>query len=154
MATSCVECHGPAKAKGGLRLDSRSAAMKGGVTGPAIVPGKSAESLLLVRVRGQGDEPRMPEKKPALSAEQIATLARWVDEGAAWPDSAAGDSAAATTHWAFVKPARPPVPAVKNAAWPKNPIDRFVLAKLEAASLAPSPEADRATLLRRASLDL
>jgi cytochrome c553 len=154
LVASCVDCHQATKAKGGLRLDSRGAAMKGGVSGAAIVPGKSAESLLMVRVRGEGDEPRMPEKKPALTPLQLDVIAKWIDQGAIWPDAAAGDAVATARHWSFVKPARPAEPATHTAGWARNPVDRFVLARLESAGLKPSPEADRATLLRRVSLDL
>lgn len=154
FAESCVECHGPAKQKGGLRLDSRAAAMKGGTTGPSILPGKGAESYLVHRIKGLNDEPKMPEKKPALSAEQTALVVRWIDAGAVWPDSAAGGATADVTHWSFKQPARPPEPAVKRAEWARTPIDRFVLARLEKEGLTPSPEAARATLLRRVHLDL
>jgi mono/diheme cytochrome c family protein len=151
--SSCIECHGAQKQKGGLRLDGRAAAMKGGTTGVAIVAGKSSDSLLLHRIKGLGDEPRMPEKKPALAEEQIQLIARWIDQGAEWPESAAGE-AVATTHWSFIKPVRPQMPAVKNAAWVRNPIDRFILARLEKQGLTPSSEAARETLLRRVHLDL
>src|SRR5205807_2420261 len=85
---------------------------------------------------------------PPLSARQIALLRAWIDQGAPWPADAT------PTHWAYVKPLQPALPAVKGTARPRNPIDAFVLARLEQAGLAPSPEADRARLLRRVSLDL
>ena len=154
FAASCVECHGATKQKGGLRLDSRAAAMNGGTTGPSIVPGKGAESYLVQRIKGLNDEPQMPEKKPALSAEQTALVVRWIDAGAVWPDSAAGETTTAVTHWSLTKPTRPPEPAVKRADWTRTPIDRFVLARLENEGLTPSPEAARETLLRRVHLDL
>jgi len=154
LAASCVECHGSEKQKGGLRLDSRTAAMKGGTSGPAIIPGKSADSYLLHRINGLGDEPRMPEKKPALTAEQVSVLVRWIDAGAVWPDSAAGEATAGVTHWAFKRPERLQVPTVRQTDWVRTPIDAFILARLEASKLTPSPVAARETLLRRVHLDL
>jgi mono/diheme cytochrome c family protein len=149
---SCVECHGTQKQKGGLRLDSRAAAMKGGTTGTAIIAGKGADSLLVHRIKGIGDDPRMPEKKPALPDTQIALISRWIDQGADWPET--GSEVVATTHWSFKKPIRPVEPTVKNATWTRNAIDRFILARLEKQGLAPSPEAAKETLLRRVHLDL
>lgn len=154
FVASCVECHGPAKQKGGLRLDSRTAAMKGGSSGASIEPGKGADSYLVQRLKGLGDEPKMPEKKPALTDEQIATVVRWIDAGAVWPDSAAGENAVGVTHWSFRKPVRVAPPGASRPGWERNPIDAFILAKLSAAGLDPSPEAAKATLLRRIHLDL
>src|SRR3954454_11859322 len=82
LTQSCIECHGVNKQKGGLRLDSRAAALKGGLTGSAIVPGDAAKSLLVLRIKGIGDDPQMPEKKPPLAATQIETISRWIDQGA------------------------------------------------------------------------
>lgn len=152
FAASCISCHGPEKQKGGLRLDVRSLAMDGGTSGKSILPGKGNQSLLTQRLRGEGDDDQMPLKKDPLTREQIATVARWIDEGAKWPDSLAG--AAVVRHWAFEAPTRPPEPVMKEAAWPRNPIDRFILARLEKEHIRPSPEAPRETLLRRVSLDL
>lgn len=151
---SCYECHGVNKKKGGLRLDARAFVMKGGGSGAAVVPGHAEQSLLLQYVTGANGKKRMPLNKDPLSAEQVATLKAWVDQGAVWPDALANDKAANEKHWAFVKPVRPAVPEVKDKAWPKDPIDNFVLARLEKEGLTPSPEADRATLIRRVSLDL
>ena len=95
----------------------------------------------------------MPLGREALSAAQIELLKRWIDEGANWPDTASVEGGV-KKHWAFVAPVRPAVPGVKNKAWTRNPIDNFILAKLEKENLAPSPEADKITLLRRLSLDL
>ena len=154
LAAHCYECHGPDKQKGGLRLDAKSAALRGGVTGDTIVPAQSARSHILHRLRGQGGEDRMPLKKPPLSAEQIATIAEWIDAGAAWPDNFAGNDAPAKLHWSFAKPVRHDPPAVNQADWPRNAIDRFILARLEKEGIRPSPEAPKETLLRRVSLDL
>ncbi len=128
--------------------------MKGGTSGKSIVVGKGAESLLVHRLKGLGDEERMPLKKEALSAEQIALFERWIDEGADWPASADDPSAKVLKHWSFVKPTRPTEPVVKDGGWGRNPIDRFVWARLEKEGLAPSPMAAKETLLRRLSLDL
>ncbi|HEX4948505.1 MAG TPA: PSD1 and planctomycete cytochrome C domain-containing protein [Blastocatellia bacterium] len=144
---SCTPCHFGEKPKADLRLNSKSITMK------QIVPGKSAESRLIHRVLGLNGEKRMPLGGQPLSAEQIELLKRWIDEGAQWPDSASVESGV-KKHWAFLPPVRPAVPEVKNKAWVRNPIDAFILARLEKENLAPSPEADKITLLRRLSLDL
>jgi cytochrome c553 len=144
----CVGCHGATKQKGGLRLDSRAAALRGG----AVVPGKGADSPLVRRVAGLGDEARMPPQGKGLTRRQIALLRAWIDQGAAWPASAAGQPAGG--HWAYRRLARPAVPAVKDRAALANPIDAFVQARLEAAHLSPAPPADRRTLIRRATYDL
>jgi hypothetical protein len=156
LANSCYECHGPEKQKGGLRLDEKAAALKGGDTGPAVVPGKSAESLLIQAVAGtKADLARMPKKRDPLTAEQIGLLRAWIDQGAQWPEAVATSKRKDwRKHWAFKAPVRPPLPAVKRADWVRNPIDAFILARLERERLKPSPEADRVTLLRRLSLDL
>src|SRR5437879_3864073 len=99
--------------------------------------------------------PRMPYGGPPLSSEQINLIRHWIDRGAPGPDSAEPIVAAKPVkHWAFMKPVRPPVPAVKNVAWSRNPVDDFVLARLEKEGIQPSPEADKRTLIRRVSLDL
>lgn len=154
FASACYECHGEKKPKGKLRLDSKELALKGGNAGKAIVPGGGRESYLIKRLRGEGGEDRMPLDHDPLSAAQIALIEKWIDQGANWPDSASVSSARIETHWAYVKPVRPALPAVKNAGWVKNPIDAFVLARLEKEGLQPSPEADRVTLIRRVYLDL
>ncbi len=145
---SCVACHGPNTQMAGLRLDAKQA-----VLAKVVVPGNSAASALYRRVAGMGDVARMP-MGGRLADEQIATLKAWIDQGADWPDTVGATVTASKTHWAFVPPERPLLPAVKNAGWVKNPIDRFILARLEKEGLTPSPEADRVTLLRRLSLDL
>jgi hypothetical protein len=148
LAENCFLCHGPddGTRKAKLRLDGREHALKGGKSGsPALVPSKPQESVLVARVTSDDPEKRMPppESKKSLTPAQVETLRRWVEAGAPY-----------SGHWAFEAPQRPAVPAVKDARWPRNDVDRFVLAKLEAAGLQPSPEADKAALLRRLSLDL
>ena len=154
LAQHCVSCHGEKKAKGHLRLDVKSLAMEGGTGGKSILPGQSAKSILMHRLRGEGDEDQMPLDKDPLPEAQIALFAKWIDQGANWPDEYAGGNVARKTHWAYVKPARPAVPEVKDKSWPRNAIDNFVLARLEKENIKPSPAAPSETLLRRAALDL
>ncbi len=144
---SCTPCHFGDKPKADLRLNSKTITMK------QIVPGKSADSRLIHRVLGLNGEKRMPLGGQPLRAEQIELLKRWIDEGANWPDAASVEGGV-KKHWAYIPPVRPAVPAVKNKAWVRNPIDTFILARLEKENLMPSPEADKTTLLRRLSLDL
>jgi len=132
---NCYSCHSEKLQSGGLRLDRRESALA------KIAPGKPANSELYRRVAGIGDAKRMP-LGGKLDDSQIALIRSWIE--AAKPPK----------HWAFVAPVRPAVPSVRNASWVRNPIDAFVLAKLESEGLQPSPEADRVTLLRRVSLDL
>jgi hypothetical protein len=145
---SCVMCHGPQTQMAGLRLDAKQS-----VFAKVVVPGKSADSHLYQRVAGIGDVARMP-MGGRLADDQVASIKAWIDQGAEWPDGVGAQVKAAKTHWAFIPPKRPPLPGVKDTAWPRNPIDYFILARLEKEGLSPSPEADRTTLLRRLSLDL
>jgi hypothetical protein len=157
FARSCVSCHGPDKQRGELRLDDGAAAMKGGNSGPVIKPGDAKGSRLLLLVAGLDPELKMPpEKQKPLTAEEVGLLRAWIEQGAKWPKGvgAAAAQTAKSQHWSFQPIRRPAVPAVKNAAWVRNPIDQFILARLEQEGIAPSPEADRATLIRRLSLDL
>jgi mono/diheme cytochrome c family protein len=153
LATHCYSCHGPEKQKSDLRLDRRAAALQGGAEGPDIVPGDSAASPLIERIAGLDPDAVMPPKGERLTTAQVATLRAWIDQGAPWPEDVAA-SAGAHAHWAFRAPERPPVPSVAAAAWVRNPIDRFLLARLESERLKPSSEADPITLVRRLSLDL
>ena len=156
LVASCSECHGDEKHSNDLRLDSREAILKGGEHGPAIVPGKPDKSLLIQAVRQSGELEMPPDGK--LADKQIAILEHWVEIGAPWPanDVTPADQRAEAqrAHWAFQPVRLPAVPSVKDAAWVKNPIDAFVLAKLESRGLKPSPPADRRTLIRRVSYDL
>ncbi len=156
LVEHCQKCHGPKKQEGSLRLDSREATLKGGDSGPALVPGKPDESLLIGAVRHTGDVQMPPAGK--LEEQQIEALVEWVRLDAPWPEApqAAGVDLAEIQrrHWAFQPIANPAPPPVKDGSWERTPIDRFILAKLEAAGLAPSPQADRRTLIRRLSFDL
>ncbi|HEY1172618.1 MAG TPA: PSD1 and planctomycete cytochrome C domain-containing protein [Verrucomicrobiae bacterium] len=157
LARNCYKCHGAAEQKSEMRLDTVAFALKGGSRGPAIVPGKSSESRLIQAVRGIAPElKQMPLKMSPLSAADITTIAKWIDEGAVAPANDAPQDmyASARAHWAYQAPQRPALPEVKDKNWPKNPIDHFILAKLEEKGIKPSPEADKVTLMRRAAFDL
>lgn len=144
----CVGCHGAESPSGGLALISFESVMRGGASGHAVVPGKPLESLLLQRVKGADGKPRMPMGFAPLSDKETALLERWIADGAR------NEGVANARHWAYVAPVRPPVPPTKSPRWVRNPLDAFVLARLESEGLQPSPEADRQTLIRRATLDL
>ncbi len=165
LVSSCVNCHGPEKHKAGLRLDSRAALLAGGDNGPVVVPGKAQASMLIKAIH-YDDSPRMPPKGK-LSASSIDDLARWIDQGAVWPESKVADvgppavapsifviSAKDRAFWAFQPVGKPKVPKVHNAGWEQTPIDAFILSALEAQGLAPAPPADRRSLLRRVTFDL
>ncbi|NOS69692.1 MAG: DUF1553 domain-containing protein [Verrucomicrobia bacterium] len=155
LSKHCYGCHGPDKQENNLRLDVKSAAFKGGDSGPVIVAGKSAESRLIHLVAGLEKNLVMPKKGERLTPEQIGLLRAWIDQGANWPESTDAAKADDKSNWWSFKPAsRQPLPKVKNQKWACNPVDLFVLAKLEAEGLSPSPEADRRTLIRRLSFDL
>ena len=150
LKRSCFECHGPQRVEGGLRLDRREDALRGGDSGPTFEAGHAERSELVRRVTlAQDDDEIMPARGAPLSAAETRVLRDWINQGAAWP-AVVHES----RHWAYVKPTRGALPEVKNPAWCLNPIDRFVLARLEAETLQPSPEAERAVLLRRVTLDL
>ncbi len=155
----CYACHAGEQAKSGLRLDLKAAAFKGGDGwGTAIVPGDADESPLVQFARGDDPDLRMPPEEsaaPSLSETDVEMLVEWVNAGAVWPDGI--DTATVvdkTDHWAFKAVQRPTVPSVRDAAWPTNDIDRFILARLEAEGLQPAAEADRRIWLRRATFDL
>lgn len=161
LVDHCQKCHGPNKQQAGLRLDSLEGALKGGEHGPSLVTGDPEKSLLISAVRRTGDY-EMPPDKP-LSEAQIKALTKWVQDGAVWPikgpviitpTSPEGFARARREHWAFQLVKQPQTPAVKNAAWVVTPVDAHILAKLEAQGLAPSPAADKRTLLRRITFDL
>ena len=158
----CYTCHGPQQQMSGLRLDSKAAALAGGYSGPVIKPGNSGESKLIHLVAGLKKDAIMPMVGQRLTAEQVGLLRAWIDQGAEWPEEqgAAAEELpkAKSTHWAFRPQQRPSVPNVRsnvrNRAWVRNPIDAFILAKLEAEGIEPSEEADRVALIRRLSFDL
>ena len=150
----CAGCHSDEKRTSGLSLENKQGFASGGNRGPVAIAGKPEESRIIQAVEQSGALKMPPGGK--LRAEQIEDLRSWVRAGMPWPEAAlpAAGAAPKSDHWAFKAPARPPLPAIRNVAWPRNPIDRFVLARLEKEGLAPSPEADRTALLRRLSLDL
>ncbi len=161
LADNCFQCHADKKQRGSLRLDSRAALMAGGDRGAAVVPGKPEESLLLKAVRHE-DELKMPPKKK-LAKEQIADLTRWIRLGAPWSGPAAAPtpvkrafqiSERDRAHWAFQPVKRPAIPAVKNRPWVRNPIDTFILSKLESKGFSPNPPATKRELIRRVYYDL
>ncbi len=160
LADHCYQCHSTQaeKVKGGLLLDTREGTLKGGETGPAVVPGDPEKSLLIKAVRYTDPDLQMPPKDKKLSAEQIADLETWVKAGAPDPrDASAAQKAwrdSSREHWAWQPLTRPSVPEVKETAWPKTPVDNFILAKLEAKDLKPNPPADKRTLIRRTAFDL
>lgn len=150
FAEHCLGCHGAKIHEAALRMDARKAFFTGGDSGKMVVPGKSGESLLIQRIVSDDEGDRMPLDADSLSKEQLALIRAWVDQGAKWPEGVSGE----IKHWAYVKPESPEPPTVKNSDWVRNPIDRFVLAKLETARLPPSPPANKERLIRRVSLDL
>jgi hypothetical protein len=159
LVAKCQSCHGPKRQQGGLRLDSRAALLKGSDNGPAIVPGDPEKSSLIRAIR-YADEIQMPPKGK-LPDEVIAHLTDWVKMGAPWPETedrtgtqTMSVAEVRRTHWSFQPVKKPAAPAVKDTSWVKTPIDAFVLAQLETKGLAPSPAADRRTLIRRLTMDL
>jgi hypothetical protein len=147
LSKTCFQCHGPDPSTRmmNLRLDTKEGVFEHRKTGTPVVPGKPAESLVYQRISHAEKARRMPPEysHKTLTPEQIETIKRWIAEGAEWRQ-----------HWSLIAPVRPKPPAVTNRAWVKNPIDRFILARLEQNGLAPAPPAGRRTLIRRVSLDL
>jgi hypothetical protein len=147
LSDTCFHCHGPdqAKRKAGLRLDTEAGALADLKGHRALVPGQPEQSELYLRITAQEETQRMPPSRSGrkLTADQIDLLRRWIEQGARWQP-----------HWSFLPPRCPDLPAVKQAAWVRNPIDAFILARLEREGLAPAPEADRTSLIRRVTLDL
>ncbi len=157
LAESCIKCHGPKKQSSGLRLDSRDALLEGGLNGPSVVPGDPEQSLLVQAVRKTHDDIKMPPKE-TLQGPEVDALAAWVKMGAPWPKdlpkTTAANAAPAANQWAL-RPVDPgPMPSIQRSEWIRTPVDAFILARLEASGLSPSPEADRRTLIRRATFDL
>ncbi len=148
LSDKCFKCHGPdtGNRKAGLRFDTKEGAFGEAESGArAIVPGRLAESELYRRITATDPSERMPPKSlgRTLSAEEIDVLKPWIEQGAEWQK-----------HWSFQPPVASPTPEVQRVAWPRNPIDRFVLARIEAAGRARRPEADRERLIRRVTFDL
>ena len=148
----CVTCHGAATMRGGLRLDRGDLASRGGDSGKAWIAGDPDHSLIIRAVSGKAAGKTMPPSGPRLAPAEVKALSDWIRSGAPWP--ASQGSTAASAHWAFRAPVMSKPPAVRQTAWVRTPVDRFVLSRLEQAAIRPSPEADRETLLRRLSLDL
>lgn len=154
LSKRCWDCHGSGKQKGGLRLDHRQGLLLGGDSGAAIVEGKGVESRLIRRVSGAaGEEKRMPPKGDSLTSAEITLLQTWIDSGAEFPDRKEVEPTR-SEHWAFQPIRRVDPPAIENGAFVRNPIDQFILGRLEQEGLTPSAEADRHTLIRRAYFDL
>jgi hypothetical protein len=162
LAGQCFKCHDAKKQRGKLRLDSRAAVLSGGDRGPAMVPGAPEKSLLLRAISHADEELKMPPSGK-LPKEAIAALTEWVKLGAPWPGASAaarpaGDEMIITdrdrSHWAFQPIRRPPLPDVTDAEWARNPIDAFVLARLEGKKLRPNPQASPRQLIRRLCYDL
>lgn len=144
LNTQCMSCHGGVKRSGGFSLLFRSEALAETESGkPAIIPGDPGSSEFIKRLTHHDPEERMPLDAPPLSEDEITKLTKWIRQGAEWED-----------HWAYVKPKNISLPPVQTSNWTRNGIDHFVLSRLEKEGLKPSPEADKATLLRRVSLDL
>jgi cytochrome c553 len=164
LVESCSTCHTKSEA-GGLRIDSREALLKGGASGPAIVPGKPDDSYLLMAIRHAPNAPRMPKNGAKLSDTQIAAFTQWIRDGAPWPAAASAATPAPAARervitaeqrafWSFQPLRRVDPPAITRSDWPKSPIDRFILARLEKDGLSPVRAADKLALIRRATLDL
>jgi hypothetical protein len=157
LAERCYACHSTKakKVRGGLRLDTRETILQGGDSGPALVPGQPDKSLLIKAIRYDDPALQMPPKR-RLSAPEVADFETWVKRGAPVPRTRTADKPAADKdkHWAFQAPKAPPLPEVRHKEWVQNPIDRFILARLEAKGLTPAEPADKRTLLRRVSYDL
>ncbi len=163
FAKHCYKCHSvnAKRLEGGLHLDSRAGQLKGGDSGPAIVPGSADKSRLIQAVRYEDFE--MPPKGK-LPAKDVATLARWIEMGAPWPQEAAPTATTeregfdlakrASEYWIWQPVANSKPPVVRNAAWPRNDLDRHILASIEGAGLQPAGDADRTALLRRLHFDL
>ncbi|MGI8989454.1 MAG: PSD1 and planctomycete cytochrome C domain-containing protein [Bryobacteraceae bacterium] len=164
LANSCYSCHASSQL-GGLRLDSRVAMLQGGKSGPAIVPGRPNDSMLIRAIEQADPKLKMPMSGQKLKDQEIADLKHWIQIGAPWPESPAGPKPASAakgfaitpeqrSFWSFQPLRKPEPPRVKDASWPKSPVDNFVLAKLDQQGLTPVKPADKRTLLRRATFDL
>ena len=141
----CYGCHGPSQQMNGLRLDQKDAALEGGYSGAAILPGNSAASKLIERLTSDKEGFKMPPGDSPVSAAEIEILRQWIDQGAAWEESPAPAPAQLSEkqkHWSFQPLKRPPLPPVSDPSWADNAIDRFVLAKLDAEGIKPSSTAE------------
>lgn len=153
FAAKCIGCHSEHIQQGEFRLDKKELAFNGGASGKVIVPGKADESLLVQLIKGNPPEKRMPMSGKPLSDEEIRLIETWVNQGAVWEETHDDITLITYDHWSFNAPVRHIPPEIKKQEWISNPIDHFILAKLEENGLSPSPEAERHTLIRRVSLD-
>ncbi len=162
LANRCFACHSTS-ALGGLTMTSREALLRGGKSGPALVPGRPEESLLIKAIEHTDERMKMPMGAPKMPDSEVALLSDWIKGGAVWPEAAKTAVAPKGKYiitpeqrafWAFQPPVKSAIPEVRNAAWAKDSIDRFILQKLEAKSLAPNAQAAKRDLIRRAYLDL
>ncbi|MCA9027953.1 MAG: DUF1553 domain-containing protein [Planctomycetaceae bacterium] len=149
----CYACHGVLKSESSLRLDTANLTQQGGDNGPAIIPGNPIDSLLIARITAEDAATRMPPEGEPLTADQIARLTTWIEQGAIAPENEQPEEDP-RNHWAFRVPICPPLPEISDSAWSLNPIDRFIAQEHKAHGLTPQPLADRSLLLRRVSLDL
>ena len=156
FAQHCESCHGAQKQLSGFRLDREGDALRGGDNGRAFTPGQSADSLLLKYIAGLDPDILMPPEGDLLTETQVGLIRAWIEQGAKWGQDrpVSTQSSIQPRHWSLQPILRPVPPTVRQIAWPKNLVDRFILQKLETEQVSPSPEADRATLLRRLSFDL
>jgi hypothetical protein len=155
----CHQCHSAEaeKVKGGLLVDTREALLKGGDSGPALVPGDPEKSLLIKAIRYNDENLQMPPKGKKLTDDQIKHLEEWVKAGAPDPrgtKAKLADTPRPSEHWAFKPIKMPALPAVKNSRWAQSPLDQFIVQKLESRGITPNPSADKRTLIRRATYDL
>lgn len=153
LQARCFACHGALKQESGLRVDTAASAISGGDGGPAIVPGDSAASVLLRKISSTDPAERMPPEGEALKSEEIASIRRWIDQGAKAPAEEKPETDP-REHWAFRTAVRSPVPAVERAHWVLNPVDAFIAESYQRHGLMPQPATDRRTWLRRVTLDL
>ena len=164
LVSHCYTCHSAdTKPSGDLRVDDRNGLLTGGKSGPAVVPGKPGASLLLKRITLADPKRRMPREGKPLSEQEVAVLRKWIKDGAAWPAAAVPSSLGKPRpqyeklkreHWAWQPLTNPKLPAVRDTAWPRDSLDRFLLARLEAKGLTPVRDAGREALLRRVTFDL
>jgi mono/diheme cytochrome c family protein len=153
LIQKCFKCHGDTKASGGFRVDSRERLLKGGDSGPAIVPGKPVESRLIHAIQRQGDASEMPpEQDQALRADEVANFVTWIKSGAFWPAQSAKFES--VKHWAYEPIRNVDPPKVQDKAWANTSVDPFIQRRQEEQGVLHAPTADKRTLIRRATFDL
>ena len=153
----CYHCHGQDVHEGGLRLDRRQHALRGGDSGKVILPGRAKNSLLMQLVSARDDKDRvMPpvDEGPRLSAAETELMRKWIDTGATWPEGVDPVQAISPDLWSFKPVTRPMTPVIRQTTWLRNPIDAFVLARMEKANIRPAPPAEANSLARRVAFDL